>query len=132
MIQTYYPDHPAIRHASAHDVRAFATEELVFRRSFGYPPATRMAVVRFESQSNAAAGNACSAAADAARPLPEGVRLRGPAPAPLERLRGHWRWQLLVTARNRTLLRQVLERVEALRLPGRVRRIIDVDPLSTL
>jgi primosomal protein N' (replication factor Y) len=132
VIQTYYPDHPAIRHASAHDVRAFATEELVFRRSFGYPPATRMAVVRFESPSNTAAGNACSAAADAARPLPEGVRLRGPAPAPLERLRGHWRWQLLGTARNRTLLRQVLERVEALRLPGRVRRIIDVDPLSTL
>ncbi len=132
LIQTYYPDHPAIRHASHHDVKSFANEELVFRRSFGYPPASRMALVRFESASQSAARAACGEAADAAHDPPDGVRLRGPSPAPLERLRGQWRWQLLVTASNRTLLRSVLEPIEAVPISSRVRRIIDVDPLSTL
>jgi primosomal protein N' len=60
------------------------------------------------------------------------VRLRGPAPAPLERIRNHWRWQLLLTAANRELLRELLEKIEGLTVPRNVRRIIDVDPTSTL
>ncbi len=40
------------------------------------------------------------------QPLPQRVRLRGPAPAPLERIRGLWRWQILLSAANRELLRE--------------------------
>jgi primosomal protein N' (replication factor Y) len=91
-----------------------------------------MALVRFESTAGDAARDATEEASRAARPLPDGVRVRGPAPAPLERLRGRWRWQLLVTAPDRTRLRQVLERVDALPVSRKVHRVIDVDPLSTL
>jgi primosomal protein N' (replication factor Y) len=132
IIQTYYPDHPAIRCASTHDVGGFNREELVFRQSFSYPPATRMALVRFESQNAHAAQTAAEAAAGAIVPTDVGIRLRGPSPAPLERLRGYWRWQLLISAPNRAELRAVLEKIEHVRVPSRVRRIIDVDPLSTL
>jgi primosomal protein N' len=60
------------------------------------------------------------------------VRLRGPAPAPIERIRGAWRWQVLVTAPNRDLLRETLVRMETA-IPSRsVRTVVDVDPLSTL
>ncbi|NOZ78408.1 MAG: primosomal protein N' [Acidobacteria bacterium] len=132
IIQTYYPDHPAIRCASTHDVDGFNREELVYRQSFSYPPATRMALVRFESQNSHAAQTAAEAAAGATSPAGAGIRLRGPSPAPLERLRGYWRWQLLISAPNRAELRAVLEKIEHVRVVSRVRRIIDVDPLSTL
>jgi primosomal protein N' (replication factor Y) len=132
IIQTYYPDHPAVRCACNHDVDSFLAEELVFRRAFAYPPAARLALVKLESKSQRAAREAAESAAQAIGSVPDGVRLRGPAPAPIERIREFWRWQLLISARNRELLRDVLERAE---LPGvgrSVRRIIDVDPLSTL
>jgi len=132
VVQTYHPDHPAVRHAAAHDVAAFSGEELVFRRTFGYPPAARMALVRYQGESLPRTRAACREAAEAAAPLPAGVRLRGPAPCPLERLRGQWRWQILLSAPNRNVLRTVLERIEAVSLPAGVRRIVDVDPLSTL
>jgi len=132
VIQTYYPDHPAVRLACHHDVTGFLAEELLFRRSFSYPPVTRLALVRFEAAAERLSRNAAETAARVAEPLPKNVRLRGPAPAPLERIRSMWRWQLLISAANRELLRQVLERIEAETVPKGVRRVVDVDPSSTL
>jgi primosomal protein N' (replication factor Y) len=132
IIQTYYPDHPAVRHASSHDVTSFLEEELVFRRAFSYPPATRMAVVRWESRARRDAMHAAEDAIRSVRSIPPGVRIRGPAPAPLEKIRNLWRWQALVTAPNRDLVRDVLARIETANPPDSVRRVIDVDPLSTL
>jgi primosomal protein N' (replication factor Y) len=132
LIQTYYPDHPAVRLACQHDVTNFLAEELVFRRSFFYPPVARLVLIRFESTNERHCRDAAEAAAKAMTPLPSRVRLRGPAPAPLERIRDHWRWQILISAANRELSRELLEKVEALSLPKSVRRVIDVDPTSTL
>jgi primosomal protein N' len=50
----------------------------------------------------------------------------------MERIRNHWRWQLLLSAANRELLRGLLEKIEAQAVPKGVRRVIDVDPISTL
>jgi primosomal protein N' (replication factor Y) len=132
IIQTYYPEHPAVRHAMNHDVTAFLQEEQVFRRAFSYPPSVRMAVVRWESSHPSAARQAAERGARAASPTPPGVRLRGPAPAPIERIRGKWRWQVLISAKNRELLRDVLDQIEQEPTTDTVKRIIDVDPLSTL
>jgi primosomal protein N' (replication factor Y) len=132
VIQTYYPDHPAVRLACRHDVTTFVAEEMVYRQSFRYPPAMRLALVRYESQREEASRKAAGDGARAAAPLPDRVRLRGPAPAPLERIRSLWRWQVLVSAPNRETLRAVLERIESRPVPSSVRRIVDVDPLSTL
>ena len=132
IIQTYYPDHPAVRHASSHDHPEFMSEELVFRHAFGYPPATRMAVIRFESKDGAAARAAAETASRLARPVPEEARLRGPAPAPIERLRGYWRWQILLNASSREILRELIVRTESETPPRSVRVVVDVDPLSTL
>jgi primosomal protein N' (replication factor Y) len=132
IIQTYYPDHPAVRHATSHDVASFLDEELVFRRAFSYPPVARMAVVRWESKNDSLVRRAADEDARRASPTPAGVRLRGPAAAPIERIRGRWRWQILISAPNRDLLREVLDRIELEPPTDGVKRIIDVDPLSTL
>ncbi len=132
IIQTYHPDHPAVRHARRHDVASFLSDELTFRRAFSYPPAARMALVRWESQTGRAARHAAVEGSRAVASPPPGVRVRGPAPSPLERIRSYWRWQLLLTAPTRELLRGALEQVESIATPEGVRRIIDVDPLTTL
>jgi primosomal protein N' (replication factor Y) len=132
LIQTYYPDHPAVRHASQHDVRSFLTEELALRRAFAYPPAARLALARFESIDQEHATTAAQAARAAVGTAVDGVRVRGPAPAPLAQIKSRWRWQLLLSGRNRELLRPMLEAIEALPLASDVHRVIDIDPLSTL
>jgi primosomal protein N' (replication factor Y) len=132
VIQTYYPDHPAVRFACSHEVDAFLDEELVFRRAFAYPPAARLALLRFESQTERGARAAAEAAAEAIGRPPEGTRVRGPAPSPIERIRGHFRWQVMISARNRETLRGLVELAETAAVPRGVRRVVDVDPLSTL
>jgi len=121
-----------VRFACHHDVDAFLEEELVYRRAFAYPPSARLALVRFESRNQNSARKAAESAAQALDRVPVGVRVRGPAPAPIERIRDYWRWQILFSARNREMLREVLEQAESPSVPKSVRRIIDVDPLSTL
>ncbi|HUK11807.1 MAG TPA: primosomal protein N' [Thermoanaerobaculaceae bacterium] len=132
VIQTYHPDHHAVRAALAHDVKGFAAEELRYRQAFRYPPASRLALVRFEAARQTAAVAAAQAAARALEPVPPALRLVGPAPAPLERLRGKWRVQILLLAPARAPLREALARVLAAPVPGGVHRVVDVDPQNTV
>ncbi|HPW55594.1 MAG TPA: primosomal protein N' [Thermoanaerobaculaceae bacterium] len=132
VIQTYHPDHHAIRATLTHDVEVFAAEEMRYRHVFRYPPAARMALVRCEALRESAAREAAEDAAAALASPPAGLRVIGPAPAPLYRLRERWRWQLLLLAPTRSPLRQALARVTALPLPRGVHRVIDVDPQSTV
>jgi primosomal protein N' (replication factor Y) len=132
IVQTYHPDHPAVRHATRHDTTSFLEEELVFRQAFAYPPATRMALIRFEGTAQAAVRRAAENGARALPKVPDRARLRGPAPAPIERIRGAWRWQILLSATSREILRHMVVAIESGEVPSGVRRVVDVDPLSTL
>jgi primosomal protein N' (replication factor Y) (superfamily II helicase) len=132
VIQTYNPDHYAIQAALRQDDEGFAREELRFRRVFHYPPYTRLVqlLVRDTNRDRASATIASLAADLAAHPLSRGVRLSGPAPAPLERLRGQWRFQLLARAADGRGLHQLLKEVLP-KNPG-YDLVIDVDPQQLL
>jgi primosomal protein N' (replication factor Y) (superfamily II helicase) len=132
LFQTYHPDHYAIVAAATHDMATFAAEELRYRQAFRYPPCRRMALVRCEAEREMAAWRAAEACAAAVEPLPSGVRLVGPAPAPLARLRGRFRVLFMLFAPARPALRAALERVSAVTIPRGVHRIVDVDPQSTV
>jgi primosomal protein N' (replication factor Y) (superfamily II helicase) len=132
VIQTYHPDHHAVRAALTHDVHGFVREESRYRKAFGYPPWTRMVLVRYESARENAAMDAGQGAAAALEPSPPGLRLLGPALAPLARLRGRWRVQLLLLAPGRRLLREAVEKVLAVPVRRGVHRVVDVDPQSTV
>jgi primosomal protein N' (replication factor Y) len=131
VIQTYHPDHHAVQAAKTHDVMAFLQQELTFRRAFRYPPLYRLALVRFESAREVAALQAASAAAQAIPVLP-GLRVVGPAPAPIAKLRGRFRVHFLLLAPSRTVLRQALEKVLEVKMPTGVHRVVDVDPVNTV
>jgi primosomal protein N' (replication factor Y) len=128
VIQTFHPDHYAIQAALTGDDAGFQAEEMRFRRVFHYPPYTRMVqlLVRDRKRERAEIGIQELAAALVAHPLGRGVRLTGPAPAPFERLRGEWRFQLLARAASIRDLHRLL--VEALPKNPPYDLTVDVDP----
>ena len=128
VIQTFHPDHYAIQAALTGDDAGFQAEEMRFRRVFHYPPYTRMVqlLVRDRKRERAEAGIQELADALVAHPLGRSVRLTGPAPAPFERLRGEWRFQLLARAASIRDLHRLL--VEALPKNPPFDLTVDVDP----
>ncbi|MDT5296703.1 MAG: hypothetical protein QOJ76_3583, partial [Acidobacteriota bacterium] len=111
LIQTYHPHHYALRHACAQDYDAFFDEEINYRRNLSYPPFVALASLLVHGddltrvQTTAAALRAALDDANTER----GCRVLGPAPAPLARLRGEHRIQILLKSRNRPRLRTLIE-----------------------
>jgi primosomal protein N' (replication factor Y) len=129
ILQTYHPDHYAIAAAAAHDYAGFAAQELTFRREQGYPPYRRLAKLVYEDTSPSRARAEAEAQAEslrdalARRGLPT-TDLIGPAPAFFARLRGRYRWQLLLRHTDPA------ELLRAVEIPAGWR--VDVDPVSML
>ena len=107
IIQTYSPEHPAVVAAAGQDYKAFALSELEARRPLGYPPWRHLVRVEFSDPEEGKAREASQAFARAldrqgfdSLPLvlgaPDRPRYGGPAAAPLARLRGRYRWHVLV------------------------------------
>ncbi len=138
VVQTYRPTHHSLVAAATHDYESFAPAELATRRETAYPPFARLAVLRFEGPDFDRTG-ACAerlAASARAAATAQGVLLRGPAPAPLERLRGRYRWQLVLTASGARPLHETLAALQAAWRASpdarTVRLVVDVDPVSML
>ncbi len=137
LFQTFQPDHPAIGAAAAHDYEEFYGAEQTARRELCYPPFAHMAAVRVDAGDEAQARRVVNELASLAAAHPavrEGVLLlQGPAPAPIARLRGRYRFRFLVRG-PRPLVRQVARRVVA-RIDEGVqptRASVDIDPVSML
>lgn len=131
-VQTFHPGHPAIRRAADHDVESFAAEELEFRRTFFYPPFSELASVLVSSPARERAEEAAAALGAAFSGRAAGLRLSGPAPAPLERLQGRWRFQILLRAPDRRSVLAALEAAIPERPPAGVAIAVDVDPQDLL
>jgi primosomal protein N' (replication factor Y) (superfamily II helicase) len=138
LVQTYNPEAEPVARAAAHDFIGFAAKELEWRRALAYPPFARLAAIRLEGKDagqTAHAARALSRQLEKRLPPPaSGVRLLGPAPAPLSRLKGMSRWQLLLKAPQHRVLSPVLDAAERalLTLPRGVRGVLDVDPGAML
>jgi primosomal protein N' (replication factor Y) len=133
IIQTLYPDHYSIQLACRQDYPAFYEREMRFRQAMRYPPV--VSIVNAVVRSRTFAG-AMDDAADVVQKVREGdggvLRVLGPAPAPLGKLRGEYRAQLLVKGTNRRRLREAVMAAVAARPDLARRTIVDVDPLSVL
>jgi primosomal protein N' (replication factor Y) len=129
ILQTYAPQHPAIRYAAAHDYAGFAEQELAERRALGYPPATRLVYLGVIARSRTSAATAAERYARIVREL-DLADVLGPAPYPIARLNDEWRFRIsLRTRRGVALRRAIRERILPLARADRSTRLaIDVDP----
>jgi primosomal protein N' (replication factor Y) (superfamily II helicase) len=138
VIQTFAPHHYSIRAARDQDYARFMRRELELRRALDYPPFARLAMVRIEGTNPRAAS---ALAADAARVLgktapSDKVRVLGPAPAPIERIKQRYRWQVMLKSRELRPMRTALAAMRT-ELGERARRdrvmlAIDIDPVRMM
>jgi len=134
LVETYYPEHYAIQLAAQQDYDSFYEKEAHFRRMLHYPPFTALAsvLVRDRKLENAVRWSRALAACLA--PFGKhGVKILGPAPAPLARLKRDYRFQFVLKSPQRTILGKslaaALEFCAAKEIPANA-VIVDVDPTS--
>ncbi len=99
VLQTFSPDHYAVRHALTHDYRGFAHDEIRVRRAHRFPPYARLVTCTFSHAEDGAAEAAARRSAEDLSVIlgsAAGLDVLGPTPAFLHRLRGQYRWQLMV------------------------------------
>ena len=111
LIQTHYPEHYAIQAGARQDYHAFFEKEAQFRRAMHYPPFAALAnvIVRDKNLENSAKW-ARQLAGILGPEEERGLKVLGPAAAPLAKLRGDHRFQFLIKSPRRTLLTQALTR----------------------
>jgi len=157
IVQTYRPTAPAVVAAAAHDYAQFFAAEMAERAELGYPPHGRLIAVRIDGPEEHAVADTAQRLAKLAEQLarrpdivgPDGigvadetppiVEVRGPVPAPIERLRNRTRWQVWLRSADRHALRRVARGMMAAvdfapnHLATHSLRVsLDVDPLSAL
>ena len=135
IVQTFSPDHPAIVAATRHDYVGFARQELPNRERFGYPPFGSMVRVILRGTDAERTEQFSGQLAERMTKSLEGsaTRILGPAPAPLAKLRGKYRFHILMTAADLEPLREAVRAAQReLDVPGDIQWIADVDPLDML
>jgi primosomal protein N' (replication factor Y) (superfamily II helicase) len=138
LVQTYNPESEPVKRVLAHDYDGFSARELEWRKALAYPPFTRMIALRIEGAHPSQTAQVARQLGDRlARLLPKavrGVRLLGPAPAPIARIKGKTRWQALLKGPTHASLAPLAAEIEACLadLPSTVKVVIDVDPGAML
>jgi len=137
IIQTYHPEHYSLVCARAQDYDEFYRREIEFRRSMHYPPFMALINILVHDKDS---DKANLAATDLARELKQSIkdaslRVLGPAPAPIARLKGEHRFQMLIKARSRRSAREALDIAmnHVIAFGHNPRSIsIEVDPVSLM
>jgi primosomal protein N' (replication factor Y) len=132
IVQSLYPDHYSIRAAAAQDYRAFFDREMDYRRKLQYPPVTGLINVIVKHKSFDRAMDDARDLAAGIRRGSEGIKVMGPAPAALSKVRDEFRAQILIKGSRRRAMREAVERALTARSDMRRRTIVDVDPTSVL
>ena len=135
MIQTEFPEHPLLNRLISDGYESFALSALEERREAGWPPFSRLALLRAEAKDSAALDEFLRAAAAAGHVIGAGaLKILGPAAALIARRADHFRAHLLIETAVRSTLQRFLARwlpkIDALPHPTGLRWSIDVDPLE--
>jgi len=134
LVETHYPEHYAIQHAAKQDYFSFFEQEAHFRRMLHYPPFTALASILVRDRKIENAIRWSRALAEYFAPFEDrGVKILGPAAAPLARLKKEYRFQFLLKSPKRSALSRALggalDFCDAKEIPPTA-VIVDVDPAS--
>ncbi len=138
LVQTFFPDHYAIRLAAEQNYEAFFDKEMRFRRMMHYPPVTAIANVIAQGSKLEQAAQVSTHVGNFLLPLEqetEGLKILGPTPAPLAKLEGRFRIQFLIKCTSRSRLSTMLQRLvvyaDQQGVPQRS-LMIDMDPMNIM
>ena len=139
IIQTLQPEHYAISLAADNDYETLIERELAIRQEVGFPPYCRLVFIIVEDHKDQVARTSSREIVDMARTWcrthdhSQSLSVLGPAPAPLERLRDRYRWQIMLKSTSLQPLHCLVDWIsETCQAPSDTRVIIDVDPENML
>jgi primosomal protein N' (replication factor Y) len=141
IIQTFNPDHYSILRAKEHDFLGFYREEIQFRKVLEYPPFCRLINFRLSGNSEKRTERVAEEMGKIGQVLlkkgyGKGIEILGPSTAPFPKVRGKFRWQMLVKGNSSRLLhqfgRELAVRMEDQTQGRGVSLDIDVDPVFIL
>ena len=139
IVQTFTPEHPAIQAASRHDYDQFAKDEMAVRRRFNYPPLGSVGriIIRgsVEDVTEAVAESLLRRLETARDELGVDVRILGPAPPPISKLRGKYRFHLLLQSIDANHLGETIRtatKTFTIAEKDDVQYVVDIDPMDML
>ena len=137
LVQTFCPEHPAIVAATNHDYVEFVDYELPLREAFGYPPYRSMARLIARGPNPTETRSTIDSIAEKIKGQSEKtgqpIELLGPAEAPIEKLKGKYRFHCLIFGPPNMRLQPVLDAAtKNLVVPENVQWIIDIDPVDMI
>lgn len=134
IVQTFTPHHPAVQAARRMDYEGFCDQEIEYRRELSYPPFTHLICMTLRGPSENHLVYAGTLFVKKLKPrLPEQAIMAGPTPAPLARMKGLYRYQIMIRAPAiRPVSSAVKELLKDFKLPEKVQYAVDVDALSIL
>jgi primosomal protein N' (replication factor Y) (superfamily II helicase) len=136
LVQTRHPQHHALVRAAQHDAEGFLEEERALREVPPYPPAVSLVNLIYSGPDEREVGRRAAGLADWCLALRDKhqlpIEVLGPAPCPLVRIKDRWRWHVLLKGPSQALGRVVRYAARRLKRDGRVRLVIDRDPVSLL
>ena len=135
VIQTLNPEHYAVKFAADQDYEGFYQKEIEFRKWLRYPPFAAFANVIVRATKQEEALRMSTELGYLLDPQPEGVRVMGPAEAPVLKVKSEFRYQILLKAARRSVLRDILNKLRAFAEKEKWRAtslVIDVDPISLM
>ena len=132
IIQTFNPDHYALKHAQNHDYKAFYEEEIDFRKALQYPPFGRIINLRLSSIKKDALIEEARLLGKSAKKLSalrgNVAEIIGPAESPLAKIRGRYRFQMLIKGKDINALHQIARELINKHRNSQVKITADVDP----
>jgi primosomal protein N' (replication factor Y) (superfamily II helicase) len=143
IVQTFTPENYAITAAKGHDYTSFFKKEQAIREPLGYPPYSYLACLRFHGNDETATDARARDVGDRIKSIVKGwprkgkeIQVLGPVAAPIAKLKGKYRRQMLIKSRGAELLHYLLREIEPIArdiLKGSgIGMVIDVDPYQML
>ncbi len=136
IVQTFNPEHYAVKRAKEHDYPGFYGDEISLRRELGYPPFSRMVNLRISGTKKEKVAEDARQLGVLARRLSldssvrEKVEVIGPAEAPIARIKGRYRWHLLLKGKDIKTLHTLVGNILAKTLEDGIDIKVDADPVN--
>ncbi|MDD5135994.1 MAG: primosomal protein N' [Candidatus Omnitrophica bacterium] len=131
VIQTYTPGHYAILAAAKHDYDKFYSEEIISRKELLYPPFINLVKVTVRARNDQFAAQTAMELQEAIKLADPEMLIAGPSPAPILRMRGYYRYNIMLKHKDRLAMCALLKKVlNSFRKPHGILIAVDVDPVA--